>query len=97
MGELTSASGRANTVVQIQAGMQVQPVVFVTSAGAFVNVGTATTIPAGSYTLAYGTAWSFGSAGQPTLGTAVTNVDILGFVYNASLGTWCYLGAALGY
>lgn len=47
MGELTSASGRANTVVQIQAGMQVQPVVFVTSAGAFVNVGTATTIPAG--------------------------------------------------
>lgn len=46
-GYLQNAQGRANAVVQVQAGMQVQPVVLVTAAGAFVNAGTATTIPPG--------------------------------------------------
>jgi hypothetical protein len=46
-GYLENAQGRANTVVQVQAGMQVQPVVLVTSTGSFVNAGTATTIPPG--------------------------------------------------
>ena len=39
----------------------------------------------------------FGTAGAPTLSTAATKVDILGFVYNAALTKWCYLGVGLGF
>jgi hypothetical protein len=46
-GELVNASGRASAVVQVQPGMQVEPVILVTAAGAFVNAGTATTIAPG--------------------------------------------------
>jgi hypothetical protein len=46
-GELLNASGRSNAVVQVSGAVQVQAVVFVTSTGAFVNAGTATTIPPG--------------------------------------------------
>jgi hypothetical protein len=52
---------------------------------------------AGSFTLAFGTAYDFGSAGQPALSTAVSAVDILGFEYVASLSKWCFLGAGLGF
>jgi hypothetical protein len=50
----------------------------------------------GSFTLAYGTAYDFGTAGAPTLSTTAAKVDILGFEYLASLSKWCYLGTALG-
>lgn len=50
----------------------------------------------GSFTLAYGTSYDFGTAGTPTLSTAATKVDILGFEYVGSLSKWCYLGSALG-
>ena len=51
----------------------------------------------GSFTLAYGTAYDFGTAGSPTLSTAATKVDILGFEYVASISKWCYLGSGLGF
>jgi hypothetical protein len=46
-GHLENSQGRASTIVQVQAGIQVQAVVFVTSTGAFVNAGTATTVSPG--------------------------------------------------
>lgn len=51
----------------------------------------------GSRTLAYGTAYDFGTAGSPTLSTAAAKVDILGFEYVAALAKWCYLGSGLGF
>ena len=51
----------------------------------------------GSFTLAYGSAYDFGVAGAPTLSTAAGKVDILGFVYDAALSAWCYLGSGLGF
>jgi hypothetical protein len=50
----------------------------------------------GSRTVAWGTNYDFGASGAPTLSTAASKVDIIGFVYNAALGKWCYLGTALG-
>ena len=50
----------------------------------------------GSFTLAYGSAYDFGTAGAPTLSTAVGALDILAFEYAASKSKWCYLGSALG-
>lgn len=50
----------------------------------------------GSRTLAYGTAYDFGSGSAPTLSTAASKVDILAFEYVASLSKWCYLGSVLG-
>ncbi len=51
----------------------------------------------GGRTLAYGNAYDFGAAGQPTLSTSANKVDILGFEYVASLSKWCYLGSGLGF
>ncbi len=43
----------------------------------------------GGYTLSYDTAYEF-SAGlpQPTLSTSAGYTDLLGFIYNAAMGTW---------
>ena len=49
------------------------------------------------YSLAYGTAYNFGAAGQPVLSTTAGAVDILAFEYVASLSVWCYVGAGLGF
>jgi hypothetical protein len=51
----------------------------------------------GSFTLAYASAYDFGTAGAPTLSTTAAKVDILGFEYVASLSKWCYLGSGLGF
>lgn len=51
----------------------------------------------GSFTLAYGTAYDFGTAGSPTLSTAAGKVDILAFEYVASISKWCCLGSGLGF
>jgi hypothetical protein len=51
----------------------------------------------GSRTLAYGTAYDFGTAGAPTLSTGAGKVDTLGFEYVAALSKWCYLGSGLGF
>jgi hypothetical protein len=50
----------------------------------------------GSFTLAYGANYDFGASGAPTLSTTAAKVDILGFIYNGTLGKWCYVGSALG-
>lgn len=50
----------------------------------------------GSHTLAYGSAYDFGTAGAPTLSTAAGAGDELGFEFWASKSKWCYLGASLG-
>jgi major tropism determinant Mtd-like protein len=51
----------------------------------------------GSRTLAYGSAWDFGTTGAPTLSTAASKVDVLAAEYNAALGKWMVLGVSLGY
>ena len=51
----------------------------------------------GSFTLSYGTAYDFGTAGAPTPSTTAAKVDILGFEYVASISKWCYLGSGLGF
>jgi hypothetical protein len=51
----------------------------------------------GSFTLAYGANYDFGTAGTPTLTTTAAKVDILGFEYVASISKWCYLGSGLGF
>ena len=51
----------------------------------------------GSRTVAWGSAYDFGAAGTPTLSTAANKVDLLGFIYNASLAKWICPGSALGF
>lgn len=47
----------------------------------------------GSRTVAWGTAYDFGTAGAPTLSTGASKVDVVAFEYNAALSKWMYLGA----
>lgn len=47
--------------------------------------------------LTWGGQYNFGAAGAPTLSAKSGNTDVLGFVYNASLGSWLCVGAALGF
>jgi hypothetical protein len=51
----------------------------------------------GSRTLAYGTAFDFGTAGTPVLTATASKTDILAFEYVAALSKWCYIGCGLGY
>jgi hypothetical protein len=51
----------------------------------------------GSRLLTYGSAYDFGAAGTPTLSTAASALDILGFIYYASKGKWCFVGAPGGF
>jgi hypothetical protein len=51
----------------------------------------------GSFTVAWNSAYDFGTSGAPTLSTAAAAVDIVGFIYNASLSKWCCVGSALGF
>jgi hypothetical protein len=48
-------------------------------------------------TLNWGSQYKFGSAGAPTLSSATGQTDVIGFIYNASLGSWLCAGAALGF
>lgn len=49
------------------------------------------------FSIAYGSAYNFGAAGQPVLSTTAGAVDILAFEYVSSLSAWCYIGAGLGF
>jgi hypothetical protein len=55
-----------------------------------INVGT------GPYTYAWGSNYDFGTAGTPAVSGTASDIDIIGFVYNAAKGKWIFLGAALG-
>ncbi len=50
----------------------------------------------GSRVLSYGTAYDFGTAGAPTLTTAVGKTDLLRFVYNLAATKLFYEGSSLG-
>lgn len=52
----------------------------------------------GGRTLTWGYGYSFGSGSIPTLSTAASKVDIIGFEYVSSIGLWCCLNSGgLGY
>lgn len=51
----------------------------------------------GSFTVAWNAVYDFGTAGAPTLSTAVGKIDLIGFVYNAAATKWLCMGAALGF
>jgi hypothetical protein len=41
--------------------------------------------------------YNFGTNGAPTLSTAANLTDVIGFIYNATIGQWLAAGAALGF
>jgi hypothetical protein len=41
--------------------------------------------------------YKFGSAGVPTLSSAKGGTSLVGFIYNAALGSWLCVGAAVGF
>lgn len=51
----------------------------------------------GPFTLAYGSTYDFGAAGQPVLSIAAGAVDVLSFEYNGAIAKWCYIGASFGF
>jgi hypothetical protein len=51
----------------------------------------------GGRLLTYGTAYSFGAAGAPTLSVAAGALDIIGFIYNTAKAKWLFAGIMLGY
>jgi hypothetical protein len=52
----------------------------------------------GPYTMAWGTGYEFSTGlPQPTLSTAVGDTDLLGFIYNASIGKWLLVGFVDGF
>jgi len=51
----------------------------------------------GSRTLAYGTAFDWGTAGAPVLTTTAGDTDILKFIYNAAKGKWRGVLVAKGF
>jgi hypothetical protein len=51
----------------------------------------------GSFAIAWGAAYDFGTVGAPTLSTPAGKLDIVAFDYVSSLGAWCCLGSAFGF
>jgi hypothetical protein len=41
--------------------------------------------------------YKFGAAGAPVLSTTAGSADVIGFIYNQSLGSWLCVGAARGF
>jgi hypothetical protein len=52
---------------------------------------------AGGFTASWNSQYKFGTAGAPTLSTTAGATDVIGFIFNASLGSWLCVGAALGF
>ena len=51
----------------------------------------------GSNTITWNAAYSFGTAGTPTLTTTLGDTDIVGFIYSSGASKWLCLGSALGF
>ena len=52
----------------------------------------------GSFTLAWGSAYEFSvDLPQPTLSTTAGHTDLLGFIYNATKGTWLFAAFVNGF
>lgn len=47
--------------------------------------------------LNWGGQYKFGAAGKPVLSKTLGSTDVVGFIYNQSLGSWLCVGAALGF
>lgn len=52
---------------------------------------------ANSLTLHWGSQYKFGAANPPALSKTLGSTDVVGFIYNQSLGSWLCVGAALGF
>lgn len=51
----------------------------------------------GGRTVSWDTKYSFGSGSAPTLSSAANKTDVVGFLYNATLDKWLYLGMTAGH
>ncbi len=51
----------------------------------------------GGRTVAWGTAYDFGTTGAPVLSPGASKVDLIGFKYHAGLAKWLCMGSALGF
>jgi hypothetical protein len=51
----------------------------------------------GNFTMAWSSAYHFGTAGPPVLSTAGGGTDVVGFIYNAAKSAWLCVGSALGF
>ena len=51
----------------------------------------------GGRTVTWGSAFAFGASGQPSLSTAASKTDQVGFKYNAAKVSWLYSGSTLGF
>jgi hypothetical protein len=51
----------------------------------------------GPCSVTWSTAWDFGASGTPTLSTAGSAVDVVGFRYHGGLSKWLCLGWKLGF
>jgi hypothetical protein len=51
----------------------------------------------GSGTISWNAVFDFGGSGSPTLTTTANKVDVVGFVYDATLTKWLYLGSQLAF
>jgi hypothetical protein len=47
--------------------------------------------------LSWSSQYKFGAAGAPTMSTTLDSTDVVGFIYNESLGSWLCAGVALGF
>ncbi len=51
----------------------------------------------GAHQVAWSNRYKFGAAGAPVLTTTAGSTDVIGFVFNGSLGSWLCVGAARGF
>jgi hypothetical protein len=51
----------------------------------------------GGNAITWSSQYKFGAAGSPTLTSTAGAVDVLGFIYNASLASWLCVGTALDF
>ncbi len=51
----------------------------------------------GPHKITWSSQYKFGAAGAPVLSTAAGSADVIGFIYNHSLGSWLCVGAARGF
>jgi hypothetical protein len=49
------------------------------------------------YKVTWSSQYKFGAAGAPVLSTIAGSADVVGFIYNDSLGSWLCVGAARGF
>jgi len=52
---------------------------------------------AGKRSVTWGGQYDFGAAGPPKLSATGGATDVIGFIYNAAMGSWLCVGSALGF